>query len=37
MYQLEYLDLEEKEEYENIVKRVVKQCFKEEKLEVTEF
>lgn len=33
MYQLEYLDLEEKEEYENIVKRVVKQCFKEEKLE----
>jgi len=33
MYQLEYLDLEENKEYENIVKKVVKQCFKEEKLE----
>jgi len=33
MYQLEYLDLEEKEEYEEIVKRVIEQCFKEEKLE----
>lgn len=33
MYQLEYLDLEEKKEYEDIIKRVVEQCFKEEKLE----
>ena len=33
MYQLEYLDLEENNEYEEIVKRVVTQCFKEEKLE----
>ena len=32
MYQLEYLDLEEKKEYEDIIKRVVEQCFKEEKL-----
>ena len=33
MYQIEYLDLEEKKEYNNIVKKVVEQCFKEEKLE----
>lgn len=33
MYQLEYLDIEENKEYEDIVKRVVEQCFKEEKLE----
>lgn len=33
MYQLEYLDLEENKEYENIVRKVVEQCFKEEKLE----
>ena len=33
MYQLEYLDLEENDEYEKIVKKVVEQCFKEEKLE----
>jgi len=33
MYQLEYLDLEEKIDYDNIVKKVVEQCFKEEKLE----
>ena len=33
MYQLEYLDLEENKEYENIVKRVVEQCFKKEKIE----
>ena len=32
MYQLEYLDLEENNEYKKIVKRVVEQCFKEEKL-----
>ena len=33
MYQLEYLDLEEKKEYESIIKRVVEQWFKKEKLE----
>lgn len=33
MYQIEYLDLEENNEYENIIKKVVEQCFKEEKLE----
>ena len=33
MYQLEYLDLEENIEYEDIVKKVVEQCFKEEMLE----
>ena len=33
MYQLEYLDLEENKEYEDIVKKVVEQCFKEEKIE----
>ncbi len=33
MYQLEYLDLEENKEYEDIIKKVVKQCFEEEKLE----
>ena len=33
MYQLEYLGLEQNNEYEDIVKKVVEQCFKEEKLE----
>ena len=33
MYQLEYLDLEENKEYEDIVEKVVEQCFKEENLE----
>ena len=33
MYQLEYLDLEEKKEYEEIIQKVVETCFKEEKLE----
>lgn len=33
MYQLEYLDLEECKEYENIIKKVVEQCFIEENLE----
>ena len=33
MYQLEYLDLEENNTYEEIIKKVVEQCFKEEKLE----
>ena len=32
MYQLEYLDLEENKEYENIIEKVVEQCFKEENL-----
>ena len=35
MYQLEYLDLEENKDYENIVEKVVQQCFKEENLENT--
>ena len=33
MYQLEYLDLEENKKYEDIIKKVVKQCFEEENLE----
>ena len=33
MYQLEYLDVEENVEYENTIEKVIKQCFKEEKLE----
>ena len=33
MYQLEYLDLEENKEYENIIKKVIEQCFKEENIE----
>ena len=33
MYQLEYLDLEENNKYEEIIKKVIAQCFKEEKLE----
>lgn len=33
MYQIELLDIEEKKEYEEIIKKVVEQCFKEEKLE----
>ena len=33
MYQLEYLDIEEKKEYEEIIQKVVETCFKEEKLE----
>ena len=33
MYQLEYLDLEENNAYEKIIKKVVEQCFKEEKIE----
>ena len=32
MYQLEYLDLEENNTYEEIIKKGVEQCFKEEKL-----
>lgn len=33
MYQLEYLDIEENKEYEEIIKKVIEQCFKEEKLQ----
>ena len=33
MYQLEYLDIEEDKQYEDIIKKVIKQCFKEEKIE----
>ena len=33
MYQIEYLDLEENKEYEEIVEKVLKQCFKEERIE----
>ena len=33
MYQLEYWDLEKKDEYEEVVKKVVEQCFKEENME----
>ena len=33
MYQLEYLDIEENKEYENIIEKVVKKCFETEKLE----
>jgi len=33
MYQLEYLDIEENKKYEEIIKRVVNQCFKTEGIE----
>ena len=33
MYQLEYLDLEENQKYDEIIKKVVEQCFKEENME----
>ena len=33
MYELEYLDIKENEKYEERIKRVLKQCFKEEGLE----
>ena len=33
MYQLEYLDLEENSKYEETIKKVIEQCFKEENLE----
>ena len=32
MYNIEYLDIEENKEYEQIIKKVVKICFEEEKL-----
>ena len=33
MYELEYLDIEEDKKYEETIKRVLEQCFKQEKLE----
>lgn len=33
MYQIEYVNLKENNKYENIIKKVIEQCFKEEKLE----
>lgn len=33
MYEIEYLDLDENEEYEKIIKPVIAECYKEEKLE----
>lgn len=33
MYTIEYLDLEENIKFEEIIKKVIEQCFKEEKLE----
>lgn len=33
MYQLEYLDLQENKEYEDIIKKVIEKCFQEEMLE----
>ena len=33
MYQLEYLDLDADDKYEEIIKRVIEQCFKEERIE----
>lgn len=33
MYQIEYLDIEAKQEYEEIIKKVIAECFKTEKLE----
>ena len=31
--ELNYLDIEEKKEYQNIIRKVLEKCFKEEKLE----
>ncbi len=33
MYELEYLDIEENKKYEETIKKVLEQCFKQEKLE----
>jgi probable rRNA maturation factor len=32
MYQIEYLDIDENKEYENIIKKVIQKCFEEENL-----
>ena len=33
MYEIIYKDIKTKKEYENTIKKVLEQCFKEEKLE----
>lgn len=33
MYEIEYLDIEEKEEYEKIIDKVIKKCYEVEKIE----
>ncbi len=33
MYEVEYLDIEENKEYEQIIKKVIEKCFKQEKLQ----
>ena len=33
MYEIVYKDIEEKKEYEEIVEKVIKQCYKEERME----
>lgn len=33
IYELEYLEIEEKQEYKKTIKKVIEQCFKEENLE----
>ena len=33
MYEIVYKDIEEKEEYENLVKKVLEECYKEENME----
>lgn len=33
MYQLEYLEIEENNDYQKIIEKVIKKCFEEEKLE----
>ena len=35
MYEIEYLDIEQNEEYELIVKKVLEKCFQEEQLDKT--
>ena len=35
MYEIEFLDIEEKKEYEAIIKKVLKECFQEENLDNT--
>ena len=35
MYEIEYLDVEENESYENIIKKVFLECFRQEKLDNT--
>ena len=35
MYEIEFLDIEEKKEYEEIIEKVLKECFQEENLDNT--